>query len=610
MSEELLRIDDLHVAFSTRRGMVEAVRGVTLTVEAGEMLGLVGESGSGKSVTGFATTRLLDAAGRVTAGKILFRGQDVTKLRGDDLRQLQGAAMSMIFQNPRAALNPIRAIGLQIADAILTHKRISKDAARAEALELLRAVQIRDPEARMNAYPHELSGGMCQRVMIAIAISCNPALLIADEPTTGLDVTTQKVVMDLVAEIAAARGMATILITHDLGLAARYCRRIAVMERGRIVEEASPRTLFGAPQHAYTRRLVAASPTATSRIEDLVTEEERERHAAVVSRPRQELAHGTPPLLEVRKLAKRFDEGAAAVADFSMTMAGGESVGLVGESGSGKSTTSRMICRLIDPSEGEIVFDGQSIGHVASRDFHRSRFRKDIQMVFQDPNESLNPRFTAFDCIAHPLMRLDGMRGGDALRKRVEDCAERVGCRWISCRAFRISSPAARRRASASPAPSPAGRGSWCWTSRPPRSTSPCRPWCCNCSTACGARTISRCCSSATISTWCACFATAPSCCAMAASWSRARAGRCSTIPRPTTRASWSRRSRISRPARCWRPRFDVSTGPDGADIPLAKVRLVAYHLHANELWFHLFLANDGRHHGTIGRISWIAGPY
>jgi peptide/nickel transport system ATP-binding protein len=318
--------------------------------------------------------------------------------------------MSMIFQNPRAALNPIRAIGLQIADAILTHKKISKDAARAEALELLRAVQIRDPETRMNAYPHELSGGMCQRVMIAIAISCNPSLLIADEPTTGLDVTTQKVVMDLLADIAAARGMATIL-----------------MERGRIVEEADPKTLFSAPQHAYTKRLVAASPTATSRIEDLVTEEEREGYAAVLGKPRHEPAYGTPPLLEVRQLAKRFDEGSAAVADFSMTMAGGESVGLVGESGSGKSTTSRMICRLIDPSEGDIVFDGQSIGHIASRDFHRSPLRKDIQMVFQDPNESLNPRFTAYDCIAHPLLRLDGMRAGDALRKRVEECAERVG---------------------------------------------------------------------------------------------------------------------------------------------------------------------------------------
>src|SRR5258708_3501345 len=360
MSEQLLRIDDLHVSFSTRRGLVEAVRGVTLTVEAGEMLGLVGESGSGKSVTGFATTRLLDSAGRVTGRKILFCRQDITKLRGHGLRQLQGAAMSMIFQNPRAALNPIRAIGLQIADAILTHKRISKDAARAEALELLRAVQIRDPEKRMNAYPHELSGGMCQRVMIAIAISCNPALLIADEPTTGLDVTTQKVVMDLLTSIAAERGMATILITHDLGLAARYCRRVVVMEQGRLVEEAEPKTLFRAPQHRYTKRLVAASPTASSRIADLVTEEERGRYVAIQLVPKPQPAPGTPPLLEVQKLAKRFDQGPAAGADFSMMISAGESVGLVVESGAGKSTTSAMICRLIDPSQGQIAFEGHS----------------------------------------------------------------------------------------------------------------------------------------------------------------------------------------------------------------------------------------------------------
>ncbi|KRR21256.1 nickel ABC transporter ATP-binding protein NikE [Bradyrhizobium retamae] len=427
MTEPLLKIDNLHISFSTRRGVVEAVRGVTLSVQEGEMLGLVGESGSGKSVTGFATTRLLDAAGRVTAGKILFRGQDVTKLSGDDIRHLRGAAMSMIFQNPRSALNPIRAIGTQIADAILTHKRISKNEAYAEALELLRAVQIRDPERRMAAYPHELSGGMCQRVMIAIAISCNPVLLIADEPTTGLDVTTQKVVMDLLAAIAAARGMATILITHDLGLATRYCRRIVVMEQGRLVEEAAPKRLFNAPQHAYTKRLVAASPTASSRIDDLVTEEERGPYVEACRKPKPPPAPGTPPLLVVHRLVKRFDQGAAAVADFSMTIAAGESVGLVGESGSGKSTTSRMICRLIDPSEGDIVFDGQAIGHVPARDFHRSPFRKDIHMVFQDPNESLNPRFTAFDCIAHPLMRLGNLRGGDALRQRVEECAQRVG---------------------------------------------------------------------------------------------------------------------------------------------------------------------------------------
>jgi ABC-type glutathione transport system ATPase component len=427
MTQQLLALRDLHVNFSTRRGLVEAVRGVSLSLDQGEMLGLVGESGSGKSVTGFAITRLLDAAGRIIAGNILFRGQDITKISSGDFRGLHGAAMAMIFQNPRAALNPIRGIGEQIADALLAHKLISRGEARAEALELLRAVQIRDPEKRLSAYPHELSGGMCQRVMIAMAISCNPALLIADEPTTGLDVTTQKVVMDLLAGIAAERGMATILITHDLGLAARYCRRVVVMEQGRLVEEAEPKILFRAPRHPYTKRLVAASPTASSRIADLVTEEERASYVPKRVAPKPPSAPGTPPLLEVYKLAKRFDQGAAAVADFSMTISAGESVGLVGESGSGKSTTSRMICRLIDPSEGEISFEGQSIGHFPARDFHRSPFRKAIQIVFQDPNDSLNPRFTAFDCIAHPLLRLSGMRPGDALRQRVEECAERVG---------------------------------------------------------------------------------------------------------------------------------------------------------------------------------------
>jgi peptide/nickel transport system ATP-binding protein len=429
MTEPLLRIEDLHVTFSTRRGLVEAVRGVTLSLDQGEMLGLVGESGSGKSVTGFAITRLLDAAGRVTAGKILFRGQDIAKIPDVDFRILHGAAISMIFQNPRAALNPIRAIGQQIADAILSHRRMSREQAAGEALELLRAVQIRDPEKRMAAYPHELSGGMCQRVMIAIAISCAPMLLIADEPTTGLDVTTQKVVMDLLAGIAAQRGMATILITHDLGLAARYCRRVVVMEQGRLVEEAAPKTLFRNPRHVYTKRLVAASPTATSRIEDLVTDEEKSRYLAMLAagKPRPAPPPGTPLLLDVKSLAKRYDQGSPAVTDFSMTMAAGESVGLVGESGSGKTTTSRMICRLIDPSEGVILFDGQSIGDLAARDFHRSPVRKEIQLVFQDPNDSLNPRFTAFDCIAHPLLRLAGMRPGDALRQRVEECAQRVG---------------------------------------------------------------------------------------------------------------------------------------------------------------------------------------
>jgi peptide/nickel transport system ATP-binding protein len=452
----LLAIDDLHVTFSTRRGLVEAVRGVSFSVAAGETLGVVGESGSGKSVTAFAVTRLLDASGRVSQGRIRFAGEDITTASSKQLRRLHGAAISMIFQNPRGALNPIRTVGQQISDAIMAHEPISSAEGRARALDLLKAVLIREPEKRLDAYPHELSGGMCQRVMIAMAIACAPKLLIADEPTTGLDVTTQKTVMDLLAKITAERGMAMILITHDLGLASRYCQRVCVMEQGQVVEEAQPLSLFSAPQHPYTKRLVAASPTATSTIADLaphtLSPHPEEAAPAAVSKegsvaseppgasfetkpaasPQDEgsgkkPAPGTPLLLEVQNLVKRYDRGVVAVNDVSFAIRAGESLGLVGESGSGKSTISRLVCRLIDASEGEILFDGQAIGTLPARDFHRSPLRRDIQIVFQDPTDSLNPRFNAFDCIAHPLRRLLNMKDGAALTARVSECAERAG---------------------------------------------------------------------------------------------------------------------------------------------------------------------------------------
>ena len=421
MSAPLLQVEDLKVSFSTRHGTIEALHQVGFSLTAGQTLGIVGESGSGKSVTSLAIMRLLDRAGRITGGRVVFGGRDITRAGHRDLRRLRGAAMSMIFQNPRAALNPIRTVGAQIADVLRAHRPVSASAARTQALDLLRAVLIRDPEQRLGAYPGELSGGMCQRVMIAMAMACEPALLIADEPTTGLDVTTQQAVMDLLAGITAARGMAMILITHDLGLAARYCGQIAVMEQGTVVERGETIALFRAPQHPYTKRLIAASPTRRSTLADLARGEAPPAAAPVHRAP------GTGPLLDLRGVVKTFPGPVHAVDDVSFHIPPGGSLGLVGESGSGKSTLSRLICRLLDVDGGDIIFQGESISAIPAREFHRSPWRRQIQIVFQDPHDSLNPRFSAFDCIAHPLRRLEGLRDGAGLSARVREAASRAG---------------------------------------------------------------------------------------------------------------------------------------------------------------------------------------
>ncbi|HEY3658735.1 MAG TPA: ABC transporter ATP-binding protein [Steroidobacteraceae bacterium] len=445
----LLDIRNLTVQFSTRRGVVKAVQKVDLTIGKGETVGIVGESGSGKSVTSFAVMRILDRAGHIAEGSVLFTGIDICAAGEAEMRNLRGREMSMIFQNPRAALNPIRKVGHQIEDVLRHHVQAGSDDVTQRAIDILEQVRIARPRERYHAYPFELSGGMCQRVVIALALACRPQLLIADEPTTGLDVTTQKTVMDLIVELTRERGMSTILITHDLGLAATYCERVVVMEKGCVVESAASKTIFTAPIHPYTRKLMRATPRPGVSLTDLLPEEMTCDVATLVATPTRVRGDKSikTPLLVVEKLVKEFPgknaanpfqrlfnrtprpepETFKAVDGISFTIDRGESVGLVGESGCGKSTTSTMIMRLIDKTEGAILFDGEDIGEIPATQFARSPLRKRIQMVFQDPTDSLNPRFTAARAIADPILRLGNVSGRDAVRGRCEQLARQVG---------------------------------------------------------------------------------------------------------------------------------------------------------------------------------------
>ena len=266
-----LAVEELSVEFRTRSGTVRVLDNVGFSVDRGETVALVGESGSGKSVTAFAVMGILDPAGKVTSGRAMFGGADLLALSERDLAEQRGRELSMIFQNPRTALNPIRKVGQQIADVLVRHGGATRADAPRAAVDMLKRVRIPDPERRVEAYPFELSGGMCQRIMIAIALACRPALLIADEPTTGLDVTTQAVIMDLIGELAHEAGMATIFITHDLALAAEYCDRIVVMHAGHVVESAPARALFARPCHPYSARLLAATPGETASLADLAS---------------------------------------------------------------------------------------------------------------------------------------------------------------------------------------------------------------------------------------------------------------------------------------------------------------------------------------------------
>ncbi|WP_232627935.1 ABC transporter ATP-binding protein [Methylobacterium sp. Leaf118] len=388
MTEPLLTVEDLSVVFRTRDGETRAVDRVSFSIAPGETLALVGESGSGKSVTALSVLRLLDGAAHHPSGRILFKGRDLLTLRERDLRQVRGADITMVFQEPMTSLNPLHTIQRQIGEVLEIHRGLRGQRARARILELLDLVGIRDAERRLGAYPHELSGGQRQRVMIAMALACEPDLLVADEPTTALDVTVQAQILALLADLQKRLGMAMLFITHDLGIVRRIATSVCVMLRGRIVETGPVAEVFTRPRHDYTRRLLASEPTGRANPVD------RTAPAMIEAGPIKVWF----PLKE--GLLRRTVGHVKAVDGVTLAVRAGETVGVVGESGSGKTTLGLALLRLIG-SEGPIVFLGQRIdryGVGAMRPL-----RKDMQVVFQDPYGSLSPRMSVGEIVAEGL---------------------------------------------------------------------------------------------------------------------------------------------------------------------------------------------------------------
>lgn len=412
----LLDIDNLSVAFGRPGTRSVVVEKVSLSVAAGEKVALVGESGSGKSVTALAVLRLHEAAQTDYQGAVRFAGRDLLKLPERELRQVRGRDIAMVFQEPMTALNPVYTVGEQISEPLLLHEKLDRAAARRRAIELLERVGIAQPEQRLDAYPHMLSGGQRQRVMIAMALACRPRLLIADEPTTALDVTIQRQILDLLDELQADFGMAVLLITHDLNMVRRFASRVCVMQQGQVVEQGPVREVFSAPQHAYTRMLLASTP------EPLPAAAERAAMAQQV------------PLLAAQRVRcvfpvktgflRRTVSEVRAVDGVDLNLHPGETLGIVGESGSGKSTLGLCLLRL-QACSGEIMFDGRRLDRLASRALRA--LRRDFQLVFQDPFASLSPRMTVEQIIGEGLVRHFPQLDKAARRARIVQVLQEVG---------------------------------------------------------------------------------------------------------------------------------------------------------------------------------------
>jgi peptide/nickel transport system ATP-binding protein len=417
VSEALLTVSDLRVAFATQSGRVQAVDGVSFELKPGEVLAIVGESGSGKSATAQTILGLTRSPNTEISGSITLSGKELVTAGEGELREVRGARVGMVFQDPMTSFNPVYRIGRQIGEAIRAHRGdVSKAEARERAIELLDSVGIPEAERRVDAYPHEFSGGMRQRAMIAMALALDPEVLIADEPTTALDVTVQAQILALLERLNRERGLATILITHDLGVVAEVADRVLVMHDGAIVERGDLDRIFYSPGDPYTRQLL----DAVVRID-----------TAPPLRTRRE----SEPLLEVSDLVKHFPvkrgivferevDRVRAVDGVSFSVRQGETLGLVGESGSGKSTLSRTILQLLRPTSGSVRFEGNEIVGLSRR--RLQPLRREMQMVFQDPYASLNPRKRIGQIVGEPL-RLQGEAKGGELRRQVQGLLDRVG---------------------------------------------------------------------------------------------------------------------------------------------------------------------------------------
>ena len=439
---ELLSISGLDVEFPTRRGTVKAARGVSLTVSPGEVLGLVGESGAGKSTIGNAIIDLLEPPGRVAAGEIRLRGESLRGRTEDEMRRIRGDRIGMIFQDPQTSLNPLLTVGAQLIETIQKTLGLRVAEAEVRAAGLLDAVGIPEPELRLKQFPHQFSGGMRQRVVIALALAGEPELIIADEPTTALDVSIQAQILDLIRTLCRERNVGVVIVTHDIGVIANIADRVCVMYRGEVVETGEVAQILGAPRHEYTRSLIAAVPRPDRKLRrfasvDYIEGGEERRRIDVAThwlganrRERADL-----PAIEVTDLNLSFTLRRAlmaknrkriqAVQDVSFQIAEGETFGLVGESGSGKSTVARLIAGLYKPESGEIRILGEDV--LRHRDAQVIAARRSLQMIFQDPYSSLNARLRVLDIVAEP-MRFFRLTDSEAETRRiVGDLLDHVG---------------------------------------------------------------------------------------------------------------------------------------------------------------------------------------